>query len=76
MKAKKETGKRGKKAASELSEPRWSVVTFETRAAANLTYQEAVAEMEKLAARKVSGLCIVTDEAAAKVEDKSGKAKR
>ena len=73
MKAKKEENKRAKKAAealanknpsSELNEPRWSVVTFETCAASGLTYDEAAAKLKKLATKKVSGLCIITDEAA------------
>lgn len=77
MKAKKVENKRAKKAAealadknpsSELNEPRWSVVTFESCAASNLTYTEAAAKLKNLEAEKVSGLCIVTDEAAAKVK--------
>ncbi len=70
MKAKKETRKQAKKAAnaaSELNAPRWSVVTFETCAASGLTYTEAVEKMKKLYAAKISGLCVITDEAAAKI---------
>ncbi len=51
----------------ELSEPRWSVVTFETCAAKNLTYDEAFQKMKELKEQNVSGLCIVTDEAAARI---------
>lgn len=54
-------------AAGELAAPRWSVVTFETVAAGNLSYDEASKLMEKLSRQKVSGLCIVTDEAAARI---------
>lgn len=55
---------------SELGEPRWSVVSFENRVARGLTYNQAAAELKKLAAKKISGLCIVTDEAGEKVESK------
>lgn len=57
-------------AASELDEPRWSVVSFEKCVAGNLTYTEAVAELERLRARKTSGLCVVTDEAASRISEK------
>jgi len=79
VKAKKEDNKKPKKAAditvgknlsSELNEPRWSVVTFEICAANGLTYDEAAKELKKLEAKKTSGLCIVTDEAAEKVKSK------
>ena len=52
---------------SELELPVWSVVTFEKTAASGLTYDEAAETLEKLKAKKVSGLCIVTDEAAARL---------
>ena len=52
---------------SELSEPIWSVVTYETVAASNLSYDEAKDLAEKLKNERVSGLCIVTDEAARKL---------
>ena len=52
---------------SELAAPSWSVVSFEKCEARNLTYEQAQSKMSELAARKVSGLCIVTDETAARV---------
>jgi hypothetical protein len=52
---------------SELELPVWSVVTFEKTAASGLTYAEAAAKLEKLKSEKVSGLCVVTDEAAARM---------
>ncbi len=55
---------------SELSDSRWSVVTFEQCAAKNLTYEQAEQKLRELSARKVSGLCIITDEAAEKVKSK------
>jgi hypothetical protein len=53
--------------ASELTEPRWSVVSFDKREATGLTYPEAEQKMEELLARSVYGLCIVTDSAGEKV---------
>lgn len=58
--------------AGELNERKWSVVTFENCAAGNLTYEKAVEELKKLAAEKVAGLCIVTNEAAERISN-SGK---
>lgn len=51
---------------SELNEPCWSVVSFESVAVHGLTYAEARSWLEKLQKQKVSGLCIVTDEAASR----------
>ena len=72
MKAKKEKSgaaraARKKKNANELGEPRWSVVSFETCVAKNLTYTEAEQKMRQLEEANVSGLCIVTDEVAERV---------
>ncbi len=55
----------------ELGEPRWSVVTFESRAAKNLTYDEAFQKMQELKEQNMSGLCIVTDEAAERIAKKA-----
>ena len=52
---------------SELNKPRWSVISFETCAAKNLTYAEAEQKMSELEQAKVSGLCIVTDETAERI---------
>ena len=52
---------------SELSEPRWSVVSFERREAGSLTYNRAAALLSQLDADGVTGLCIVTDEAADRI---------
>lgn len=75
--AKKQENKKSKKsrvsgrnAPSELNEPRWSVVSFEARAAGNLIYAQATEKLAELAALKVSGLCIITDEAAARIDEK------
>jgi hypothetical protein len=56
---------------SELSEPHWSVVSFETCVANNLTYVQAEQKLKELEAAKVAGLCIITDEAAARIAGKS-----
>jgi hypothetical protein len=55
---------------SELNEPRWSVISFEKCEATDLVYDEAALKLQKLAANDVSGLCIVTNEAAQKVKSK------
>ncbi len=55
---------------SELAEQRWSVVTFENRAASNLTYDEAIQKLDELRAENKFGLCIITDEAAERVKSK------
>ncbi|HEX8736411.1 MAG TPA: hypothetical protein VF721_13870 [Pyrinomonadaceae bacterium] len=52
---------------SELNEPRWSVVSFESVAVYGLPYAEARNWLEKLQKQNISGLCIVTDEAAARI---------
>ena len=77
VQAKKQENKKPKKnraagsnAPSELYEPRWSVVSFEARAASNLTYAQAAQKLAKLDAQKVAGLCIITDEAAARIDKK------
>lgn len=51
----------------ELREHFWSVVSFEKSEANGLTYAEAEQKLTELAAQKVSGLCIITDEAAARI---------
>lgn len=67
MKTKKEKNiQPAEKFSSELSEPSWSVVTFEGVVESGLTYNEAAVKMKKLAAKKLSGLCIVTNDAAEK----------
>jgi len=61
---------------SELNERLWAVLSERGREAAGLTYEEAAALVRELRAGaaaaanggKISGLCIVTDRAAAHVE--------
>ncbi len=52
---------------SDLSKQIWSVVAFDGLAASGITYHEAKAKMAQLTGEKVSGLCIITDEAAARM---------
>lgn len=54
---------------SELRERRWSIVSFEMRTAKNLTYAEAERQIAELEKQGVSGLCIITDEAAERIPD-------
>lgn len=59
--------------ASELEMPIWSVITFDELAASSLTYAEAAEKLKQLKAEKVSGLCIVTDEAAQRMKPSKNK---
>jgi hypothetical protein len=52
---------------SELGLSQWSIVTFEGVAVSGLYYEEALKWLERLDKQKISGLCIVTDEAAARI---------
>lgn len=60
--------KKTKTASSELRAPVWSVVSFEKCEASGLTYAQAEQKLSELEAQKISGLCIVTDEAAARID--------
>jgi len=53
--------------ASELDSPVWSVISFERCEESGLSYWQAVQKMDQLLAENVSGLCIVTDAAAAQI---------
>ncbi|MCU1289231.1 MAG: hypothetical protein JWN60_1460 [Acidobacteria bacterium] len=55
--------------ANELREPRWSVVSFENRVAKNLSYEQAERKIAELENLKISGLCIITDEAAERISN-------
>ena len=57
-------------APNELALPLWSIVTFEGVAVRGITYEEALKWMEKLREQNISGLCIVTDEAATRISEK------
>ena len=62
-----ETTAKPKESVSELDEPIWSVISFERCEASGLTYRQAAEKITELESRKISGLCIVTDEAALQV---------
>jgi hypothetical protein len=62
---------------SELSERRWAVQSERGSEAAGLTYDEAAALVRELRRREVSGLCVITDEAACHLPPaKKGNGKR
>ena len=53
---------------SELSDTRWAVISFERCEASGLTYDQAVAKRAELQKKRIAGLGIVTDEAAARIK--------
>ncbi|CAN5349059.1 hypothetical protein BH10ACI2_BH10ACI2_14990 [soil metagenome] len=53
----------------ELTDQRWSVVSFDEWEAGGLSHEQAVALMSELNAEDVSGLCIVTDDAAKRIRN-------
>ena len=59
-----------KEASSQLYEQSWSVVNFEACLASGLTYDEASEKLQKYAKENISGLCIITDEAAQRIDKK------
>ena len=52
---------------SELLSRRWSVISFDTCEASSLTYADAIQQMAELEHQRIAGLCIVTDDAAARL---------
>ena len=52
---------------NELRLPVWSVISFDKREAGGLTYAEAEEKLSVLETQRISGLCIVTDEVAARI---------
>ena len=74
-KKKKAASKKQKKAekeqtSSQLYERSWSVVNFEACLASGLTYDEAFKKLQSYAKENISGLCIITDEAAKRINKK------
>lgn len=59
-----------KQASSQLYERSWSVVNFEACLASGLTYDEAFEKLQSYAKENISGLCIITDEAAKRISKK------
>ena len=52
---------------SELDEQRWTVLSERGGEASGLTYAAAAERVRGLASEKIHGLCIITDEAAARL---------
>lgn len=52
---------------SELEKPIWSVISPAGREAGGMTYRQASELLDALEASDMNGLCIVTDEAAARL---------
>lgn len=52
--------------ACELNQPCWSVITYKSIAVSHLTYEEATQWAEDLKKQGISGLCVITDDAAAR----------
>jgi hypothetical protein len=52
---------------SELDAPIWAVISFERCEASGLTHAQAVKKLSELEAKHVTGLCIVADDAAARL---------
>jgi len=64
--ASKTADERTENSANELEQRIWSVISFDRHESRGLTYDEALHHLEKLENERVTGLCIVTDEAAAR----------
>ena len=54
--------------ASELESPIWSVISFERVEATDLNYASAARLLAELEAKNVAGLCIVSNDAAARIK--------
>ena len=54
--------------ASELDMPIWSVVSFDKCEFSGLKYADAISKLTELESKKVAGLCIVTDDVAARIK--------
>ena len=53
---------------SELDQQLWSVISFEKCETSGLTYSEAMAKLNDLERRDIAGLCIVTNDVAARLK--------
>lgn len=65
--AREETASSAEDFSGELNEPRWSVISFENCLSKDLTYAQAEQKLKELEAENVAGLCVVTNEVAARV---------
>jgi len=57
----------GETGVNELGMGNWAVISFERCEATGLTYPQAVEKMRELESRRVTGLCLVTAETAARL---------
>ena len=62
-----ESGMKQNEVNSELDLPIWSVVSFDRCEASGMTFADASKKMAELEAQKITGLCLVTDEAASRI---------
>lgn len=53
---------------SELDQQLWSVISFEKCEAAGMTYGKAIAKLDELQDENITGLCIVTNDVAARLK--------
>ena len=58
----------GVELSSELDSPIWAVISFERVEATDLDYVSAARLLKELENKNVTGLCIVTDDAAARIK--------
>ena len=54
---------------SELKERRWAVLSERGREETGLSYEEAAGLVARLRAERLSGLCVVSDEAASRLPE-------
>jgi len=56
-------------AMNELGSQKWAVISFDRCEASRLTYEQAAEKLRELETRRIAGLCVVTAETAARVND-------
>ena len=54
---------------SELKERRWAVLSERGREESGLSYEEAAGLVARLRAERLSGLCVISDEAASRLPE-------
>ena len=61
---------------SELKERRWAVLSERGREESGLSYDEAAGLVARLRAERLSGLCVISDEAASRVHAAKSSARK
>ena len=61
---------------SELKERRWAVLSERGREETGLSYEEASGLVARLRAERLSGLCVVSDEAASRITEAKKSARK